>query len=413
MERTIDIEAFHCIFRDISHSVHMHSQARDIADRVIKRVTEVLRAKGALIRTLNPDTYELDLAVSYGLSHEYLSKGPVLWVKVIKNLHLQDEISIIKDILRDPRIQYPQMTWEEGVRMIVDAPLILKNQIIGIIRVYFAEQRELSAEEFNFLIFTSRQAACAIEMSGFIEKQRSNYEQLALQTEKMSALGRMAAGIAHEINNPLAGILLYSSNMIKKVPQEGPIKEGLEVIINETKRCKAIIQELLEFSRAGEPQKALASVNEIIEKALSILANEFRLRHIHIEKQISMDMENILLDEKQIQQVFVNILLNAIQAIEEKGVVTIRTFADRDQGLVRVEILDSGPGIPEEYLSKIFEPFFSTKGNGTGLGLAVSYGIIENHHGNILASSKPEGGTCITIELPLSLKSSHESIKGR
>jgi len=224
---------------------------------------------------------------------------------------------------------------------------------------------------------------------------------LALQTEKMSSLGRMAAGIAHEINNPLAGILLYSSNLIKKAPKEGPLREGLEVIISETKRCKAIIQDLLEFSRVGEPKKAFADLNEIIEKALSILENEFNLRHIRIEKHLSKKMEDVYLDEQQIRQVFVNVLLNAAQAIDKKGVITIRSLVERGKKSVRVEIIDSGPGILEDHLPRIFEPFFSTKTNGTGLGLSVSFGIIQNHNGKIQVSSPTGNGTCITIDFPL------------
>jgi signal transduction histidine kinase len=285
--------------------------------------------------------------------------------------------------------------------MIVDSLLILRDQAIGLIRIYFAKKRKISAKEMDFLRFTSRQSACAIETAGLIEMQRSQYQELALQTEKMSSLGRMAAGIAHEINNPLAGILLYSSSLIKKAPKEGPIREGLEVIINETKRCKAIIQDLLEFSRVGEPKTAFADVNGIIEKALSILENEFSLRHIHIEKHLSKKMEDVYLDEKQIQQVFVNVLLNAAQAIEKKGVITIRSLVGREQKCVRVEVVDSGPGIPEDHLPRIFEPFFSTKTNGTGLGLSVSYGIIQNHNGQIQASSQTGNGTRITIDFPL------------
>ena len=211
----------------------------------------------------------------------------------------------------------------------------------------------------------------------------------------------MAAGIAHEINNPLAGILLYSSNLTKKVPQDGPIKEGLEVIIRETIRCKSIIQELLEFSRDREPKKMPYNLNDIIEKSLSILENELRLQHIRVEKQLVGGMKNILLDENQIEQVFVNILLNAVHAMKESGLITVQSVMDNARHIARVMITDTGCGIPEEHMPRIFEPFFSTKPKGTGLGLAVSYGIVQNHGGNIQVASQPGQGTCFTIELPV------------
>jgi len=250
----------------------------------------------------------------------------------------------------------------------------------------------------------SGHATRVIHLSRDITLQKhleNEYHQLALQTEKLSALGRMAAGIAHEINNPLAGILLYSSNLIKKVPEGGPLKEGLEVIVQETVRCRTIIQDLLEFSRGKEPQKIPADINDIMEKTLSILENEFRLHHISVEKNLSKKIPDNLLDVNQMQQVFVNLFLNAVEAIQEKGKITVRSCMDPGQKSQRVEISDTGCGVPSENISKIFEPFFSTKAKGTGLGLAVSFGIVRNHQGDIKVSSQPGHGTRFTIEIPL------------
>jgi signal transduction histidine kinase len=234
-----------------------------------------------------------------------------------------------------------------------------------------------------------------------METQKSQYDHLVLQTEKLSALGRMAAGIAHEINNPLAGILLYSTNLLKKAPKDGPMRDGLEIIVHETQRCGNIIQELLEFSRQGEPDKALANINDVITKALNIVENELRLHHIEMRKQLSDDMEDIFLDANQMEQVFVNLLLNAVEAIQERGKVTIRSHMGLDEKSEIVEIEDTGCGISPENVERIFEPFFSTKAHGTGLGLAVSFGIVQKHGGKIKVASRVGHGTKFTIELPL------------
>ncbi len=242
-----------------------------------------------------------------------------------------------------------------------------------------------------------------IHLSRDITRQKhleNEYHQLILRTEKLSALGRMAAGIAHEINNPLAGILLYSSNLIKKVTSEGPLKEGLGIIMHEVQRCKGIVQNLLEFSRDRKPEMVLANINEIIEKALKVLQNEFLLRHISVEKNLSSGMPENLLGVDQMQQVFVNLLLNAMEAIQGKGEITVLSDTDADQNYQRVEISDTGCGMPQEDMSKIFDPFYSTKESGTGLGLAVSYGIIRQHGGHIQVSSKPGEGTRFTIDIP-------------
>jgi signal transduction histidine kinase len=400
MSAEIDIKAFDCIFRDISESIHVRTHAKDIATLVVRRVAELLKAKGAVIRIMNIENNQTDVVASYGLSEQYLNKGPISWEKIINGFRGTDDISFIWDIIEDPRIQYPKETAKEGIKMVVDVPLKLGDYTVGVMRVYFPVRRKLTEEEINFLIFTSHQGACAIEKAGLIETQRAQYDQLALETEKLSALGRMAAGIAHEINNPLTGILLYSSNMIKKVPDKGPLREGLEVVINETKRCKTIIQDLLNFSRAGEPITALSNINDIIEKALSMLANQFHLHHIQVEKRLENEMKDSMLDEKQIQQVLINLLLNAVQAIGETGIISIRTDVDSGKRCVRVEIADTGCGIPDDHISKIFDPFFSTKSNGTGLGLSVSYGIVQKHKGSIRALSRPGEGAHFILELP-------------
>jgi two-component system NtrC family sensor kinase len=395
------IEAFYRIFQHIIRTLHSNMDVKEVLDVVLRKSSQALNAKGALLRIFNLETDQLELTAAYGLTEEYLYKGPVSTShKTIKDLWQLNKIIIIKDVLSDPRVQYPQHIWEEGVRMILDLPLTLENNVVGIIRVFFDEQRAFLQEELDFLVSIAEQSAFIIDKAKLIEKHKSQYDQLALQTEKMSALGRMAAGIAHEINNPLAGILLYSTNLSKKVPSEDPLKEGMEVISRETIRCKSIIQELLEFSRESEAKKVLGNINDIIEKALSIMENELRLHHISVIKDLSSELQDTLLDPNQMEQVFVNLFLNAIEAIQDQGLITVRSRMYPSQKLERAEITDSGCGIPQKDIPKIFEPFFSTKAKGTGLGLAVSYGIVQRHQGKILVSSDSGKGTRFTIEIP-------------
>ncbi len=400
MDSSINIAAYYQVFRDISRAVHLSSSLKEVMYLAVEKSTKVINARGAILRILNLETSQLELGASYGVEDQYLSKEPVPKEDLINDLCQLKKFIIIDDVLNDPRVQFPKEKWDEGIRMILDLPLSLESNIVGIIRILFSEKREFCEEELDFLVSIAEQCATAIDKERLIEAQRSQYDHLALQTEKLSALGRMAASIAHEINNPLAGILLYSTNLAKKVPVEGPLKQGLEVIINETIRCKTIIQELLEFSQDKEPKKTLNNINDIIEKALSILENEFRLQHITVKKDLSSDMQDMLLDVNLMEQVFVNIILNAVEAVEEKGIITISSQMTANQLFGRVEIADNGCGIPQENLSKIFEPFFSTKKKGTGLGLAVSYGIVQNHQGTIKVLKKPGGGTRFIIEIP-------------
>jgi two-component system, NtrC family, sensor kinase len=401
MNQERKIEAFYRVFRDISTLVHSSTSLKEVLDLVVWKSTEMMNAKGALLRMHNEETNQFDVAAAYGLGENYLNKGPVTSEKIKTKEILQNRILIIDDIWKAPRVEYPQKAWDEGIRQILDVPLTVGSRLIGVIRIYLAQKREFSDDELSFVVSIAEQCACAINKTRLIEKQKSRYNDLAIQTEKMSALGRMAAGIAHEINNPLAGILLFSSRLSKKVPKDGPLRQGLDVIVRETVRCKSIIQELLEFSRHKEPQKTPANLNHVLKKALSILENEFHLQHIQIETHLSDDIVETLLDENQIEQVFVNLLLNAVQAIQEQGLITIKSRMDPKKNRVLVEIEDTGCGISPENLPRIFDPFFSTKTKGTGLGLAVSYGIVKNHEGDIQVNSTLGQGTRFTLEFPI------------
>jgi signal transduction histidine kinase len=397
----INLETFYRVFRDISTLVHSSTSLKEVLDLVVSKSAGILNAKGALLRMRNLETNAFDVAAACGLGEKYLNKGSVTSEKILADEIQQNRVLIIDDIWRAPRVEYPQQAWDEGIRMMLDVPLTVGTQIVGVIRIYLAEARQFSEDELSFVVSIAEQCACAINKTRLIENQRARYDHLAILTEKMSALGRMAAGIAHEINNPLAGILLFSSRLSKQVTEEGPLKEGLDIIVRETVRCKSIIQELLEFSRDREPQKEFKNVNSIIEKALKILENEFKLHHIQVEKDLSNAIKETLLDENQIEQVFVNLLLNAVHAVNEKGVIAINSRMASDRNCALVDIVDDGCGIPSEHISKIFEPFFSTKIKGTGLGLAVSYGIVKNHQGDIYVFSKPGEGTRFTLEFPI------------
>mgnify|MGYP000347912116 FL=1 len=395
-----NLETFYNTFRDVSKSIHSCTKLEECLHLAVRKTAEALHAKGSILRILNLKTGELELNAAYGLSEQYLSKGHVSSTRVIQEICEQNRAIIIEDVQNDARVQYPKAAKEEGIRMMVDLPLFIGQNVVGVFRIFFDRHRDFSQEDLNFAIAIAEQCALAIDKARLIEKQQTQYDHLAIQADKLSSLGRMAAGIAHEINNPLAGILLYSSNLLKKVPEEGPLRKGLEVILHETVRCRGIIQDLLEFSREKEPAKALGDLNAIINKALNILANEFTLHRVTIEKHLSDDLPNLLIDANQMEQVFINFFMNAMEAIQGQGTISVRSFKDSDKKGIVVEIEDSGMGIPQEHMEKIFEPFFSTKPKGTGLGLAVNYGIIQKHGGQIQVTSQPGRGTTMTIRLP-------------
>jgi two-component system NtrC family sensor kinase len=401
MTSSTKFENYFNVFRDIIRSMHGSLSLQEVLDVVVTKSAKVLDAKGALLRILNEETHLFEVRAAYGLGEQYLSKGPVTTEKILSETSELHKVKIITDIWNAPRVEYPQQKWDEGIRMMLDVPLAIQDQMFGLIRIYLSQQRVFSRDELDFIVTVAEQCACIIKRVQLMENQREHFTHMATHMEKLSSLGRMAAGIAHEINNPLGGILLFSSNMSKKVPAGDPLEKGLKIIIRETQRCKTIIQGLLEFARDEKPQKVPANINDIIKTALGIVENEFYVRRVTVEKELAQDMVKTLLDENQIVQVFVNLLLNALHAVEEHGRVTVSSTVDPLQNKITVEITDNGRGISAKNVKKIFEPFYTTRAGGTGLGLSVSYGIIKNHEGDIQVFSELGKGTRFMIEFPI------------
>jgi two-component system, NtrC family, sensor kinase len=396
---------FYCLFREISKVVHSKTHINEILELVVSRVAQGLDAKGTFLCVWNRDTGDFQIKSSYGMAEKianlYLTLNPVTGKKFLHFAVEGDETHVIKDIFNSPRVKYPQQAWDEGVRIMIDVPLLLNGKMFGFIRVFLADQKDVSNDEIDFIKAVAEQCTCAIDHDDEIKSHIIQFNRLATKVDKMSALGRMAAGIAHEINNPLTGILLYSSNLLKKVPDTGHLSDGLKIIIQETQRCKTTIQGLLDFSREKLPQKVDTNINAVIEKALALMENEFLIRRIDVVKDLDPVIESIPLDGNQIEQVLINLLLNAEHAIEKNGMITIRSRKEQNSNRITVEVEDNGCGIPQTNLKRIFEPFYTTKPDGTGLGLAVSYGIIKNHQGTVEIFSEIGTGTMIIIALPI------------
>jgi PAS domain S-box-containing protein len=236
-----------------------------------------------------------------------------------------------------------------------------------------------------------------------MEKKLQDTHLQLVSSEKMASLGKLAAGIAHEINNPLGGILIYSSLMMEDLPEEDPKRGDLARIVQETGRCKEIVKSLLEFARQTEPKKEPTDINRAINDGLFFLVNQALFHNIRIVKNLDPFLPFVRGNSGQLKQVFMNIIVNAAEAMHGNGTLTIATSPSPDRKNVWIEFADTGEGIPEENLSRIFDPFFTTKdvGKGTGLGLATSYGIVQDHGGTINVRSKVALGTSFIIELPI------------
>ena len=238
-----------------------------------------------------------------------------------------------------------------------------------------------------------------IKMENELKKTQTQLQQ----AEKMSSLGKLAAGVAHQLNNPLGGITLFSQLMLEEYELPEDARTDVLRIKRDAERCKSIVKELLEFARQTKREVQLHNINQLIERTIFLLKNQALFHNIRLKLDLDDSLPLLPADVQQINHVLMNIILNAADAMEGKGTLEVRTKLLEEKRMALVEICDSGPGIDEELLLKIFDPFFTTKeeGKGTGLGLSMAYGIIQTHKGRLYATNREEGGAVFSIELPI------------
>ncbi len=235
-----------------------------------------------------------------------------------------------------------------------------------------------------------------------MKKELEKAQIQILQSEKMASLGKLAAGVAHQLNNPLSSITLFTQLVLEEYKLEEGARNDLTRIYKEAQRCRDTVKELLEFARQTRQEMRPHDVNSAILRTMFLLENQTLFHNIEIEKNLSPSLPEVYGDIQQLNHIFMNVILNAADAMEGNGKLSLKSYKHPQSDTVIIEISDTGPGIPQNILPHIFEPFFTTKeeGKGTGLGLSLVYSMIDNHKGRIYAKSWPGKGTTFVIELP-------------
>lgn len=235
-----------------------------------------------------------------------------------------------------------------------------------------------------------------------VQKKLEEAESQLFQSEKLASLGRLSAGVAHEINNPLTSILLYGNLMREKLEKDHPLANNLDYILEDAERCQEIVKNLLAYSRQTRPSKDVFYLNNLVGESLRLIRDQKLFMNVEIIKELDEYQILVNADKNQLCQVLINLIINASDAMEGSGILTLKTYRDRKAGKAYIEVKDTGCGIPKEHLSKVFDPFFTTKdvGKGTGLGLSMAYGIMEENHGKISIKETGPSGTTILLEFP-------------
>lgn len=336
---------------------------------------------------------------------------------------IYDELDVIQ-----PTSGIPLREEMEKLGLALVVPIFWKTHPLGLFLLGTKQSGDIyTSEDLKLLDIITRQAATSIQNALLYNKVQQQMDELRIskteqliQSAKLASIGELATNVAHEINNPLTSILGFTSIVLDDIDENDPHKENLMIIESEAMRSREIVRNLLDFARQRDAKRELTDINQLIQQTLNLLRHQIEVSNITLKEEYSSHLPQISVDANQMKQVFINLLKNAFDAMPRGGTLTITTSTHQTDGLPSrttphekepsfssktIEILfkDTGCGIPQENISRIFEPFFTTKegGLGTGLGLAVSYGIIERHSGRIEVFSNQGEGTTFTIKLPV------------
>ncbi|MBI3014065.1 MAG: response regulator [Candidatus Tectomicrobia bacterium] len=266
-----------------------------------------------------------------------------------------------------------------------------------------------------FLKLLGRESGSAL--TSLEASEEGHLREQLMQSEKLAAMGQIMAGLAHELNNPLTSIIGYCELALERM-RTGKHKDYVSKVLQEADRAAKIVQHLVAFARKHKPEKEVVNLNELLDATLALQDYSLRVSGIQVLRELDPDLPMTTVDAHQLQQVFLNLLINAEQAIRDSGkggIIRIRSFAAKDGARAVIEITDDGPGVPMENQQKLFEPFFTTKevGRGTGLGLSISQGIVRSHGGHIYVRSKSGAGATFGVDLPAASQETSPRVRGK
>ncbi len=311
---------------------------------------------------------------------------------------------IVKDAANDPRVT-EEFRNTLGANQFVCVPLITKDEPKGVIvadNIYTGEP--ITEDLVNTLTMFASQAALAIENAETYKRLADKMNQLTetqhklIRSEKLAIIGSMASYVAHEIRNPLVNIGGFAKSLSRFKFTDQKIKANIDIILDEVKRLEIILNNITDFSKPPIPEKINVQICEIMENTCTLMENYLQERHVNLYKEYEPDIPQVLVDPTQMKQVFLNILMNAVESMPNGGDLTVKITTVNKS--IKIDIIDTGKGMTKESLKNIFEPFFTTKPHGTGVGMAVSLKIIEDHGGNINAESEWGKGTTMSLTLP-------------
>jgi signal transduction histidine kinase len=381
-------------------------------DDALKVITQeagvLMRAKMCSLMLLDSSGQWLDLRASYGAGPAYLNKPRLATEESLLGIVVRRKKPMqIENVQVSSRYQHAEVARLEGLVALLSVPLLFAGQAIGTLSVYTGRPYSFSDDETRILSALAELSAIAIHKARLYERVVDVEEQLRLN-EKLAALGLLAAEVAHEIRNPLTVIKLLYHSLDLKFPEGDPRGKDARMIGEKIEHLNRIVEQILDFARTTEPRMAPVNLNELIDEMGLLVRHKLRHQNVQLERRLQPALPPVMGDAPQLEQAFLNLILNAAQAMPAGGTLTITSrslSAPRRAGPpthVAVEFQDTGPGMTEEQRRRAFTSVLSTtKATGTGLGLAIVCRVIETHHGKLKIKSPPGGGASVTILLPV------------
>lgn len=396
---------------DVGQDIAASLELDEVLKRVVRQAARLMRAKACSLMLIDATEPILHIRATYGASQTYVQRSPLQCEASLIGEVVRTGVPIaVPDVREAPQYQSVEMARAEGLCSLLCVPMHINTRVIGVLNVYTAERRRFREAEVEFLSALAAQSATAIENARLYWTMLETQEQLR-QSERLAALGRMSAGLAHEIRNPLNTMQLLVYAMQKDCPPPDPLSADLKIIQDEVGRLTLLVDQCLDFARPRLPEMVPQKLQEIMEETLLFVSAEAKRRGIRLRKSWPRELPLVWVDGAQIKQVFLNVLLNALQAMGPGGRIDVRIEAA--DGTITAVIRDEGEGIPPEVRAHLFTPFFTTKPDGTGLGLSIAQRIIEGHRGCIRVISERGAGTTVRIELPVRGEKPHANDPGR
>jgi signal transduction histidine kinase len=398
-QKALELESLFSVGQAIVSSLDLS----EVLERITQKAVDLMEVKLCSLMLLDDTGEELAIRAVHGASESYIRKPNLKVADSLLGRVVREKIPLtVEDVRKSPEFKYARLASEEGWVSLLSVPMIFQDRVVGLLNVYTARPHHFSNEEVELLTALASQSAIAIENARLYESVVATEEKIR-QSERLLILGEIAAEVAHEVRNPLTVIRMLIHSLHEDFADDDPRKQATQVIEQKIAQMGRMVDQILQITRQSEPDFQPLDIHEVLEDTLTLTRHRLARQKVEVSKNYGRNLPMIHGDRAQLEQALLNLVLNAAQAMPDGGCLTIRTGHKRrrgKEGVLWIALEDTGMGVPKQMLQEIFQPFFSARPGGIGLGLSVVQRVIKQHQGSISVKSEVGEGSCFTLNLP-------------